>query len=43
LDFKRQALHAQRIGFLHPVTGGALTFECDIPSDMQRLLSELRI
>jgi 23S rRNA pseudouridine1911/1915/1917 synthase len=43
LDFKRQALHAQRLGFLHPVTGGALTFECDIPSDMQRLLSELRV
>lgn len=43
LEFDRQALHAQRIGFYHPVTGGALTFECDIPSDMQRLLSELRL
>ncbi len=43
LGFDRQALHAQRIGFYHPVTGGSLTFECAIPCDMQRLLSELRL
>lgn len=43
LEFERQALHAARLGFIHPVTGGALTFDSPIPSDMQRLLSYLRV
>lgn len=43
LEFERQALHAARLGFVHPVTGGALTFDSPIPSDMQRLLSCLRV
>lgn len=43
LSFERQALHAARLGFIHPVTGGALTFDSPIPSDMQRLLSCLRV
>ncbi len=43
LEFDRQALHAARLGFIHPVTGGALTFDSPIPSDMQRLLSCLRV
>ncbi len=43
LGFERQALHAARIGFLHPITGGSLTFESDIPSDIQQLLSALRV
>jgi 23S rRNA pseudouridine1911/1915/1917 synthase len=43
LAFERQALHAARLGFIHPVTGGALTFDSPIPSDMQRLLSCLRV
>lgn len=42
-DFRRQALHAQRLGFIHPVTG----FECDffspIPADMAELLDRLRV
>jgi 23S rRNA pseudouridine1911/1915/1917 synthase len=41
LDFKRQALHAARLGFTHPVTSQALAFESNIPPDMQGLLSEL--
>jgi 23S rRNA pseudouridine1911/1915/1917 synthase len=43
LNFKRQALHAARLGFIHPVTSAALCFESEIPQDMQDLFSELRI
>jgi len=43
LDFNRQALHAARLGFIHPITGGTLTFDSPIPSDMQQLLSYLRV
>ncbi len=43
LDFNRQALHAARLGFVHPITGGTLTFDSPIPSDMQQLLSYLRV
>lgn len=43
LEFARQALHAARLGFVHPITGGTLTFDSPIPSDMQQLLSYLRV
>jgi len=43
LGFERQALHAARLGFIHPITDGSLTFESPLPSDMQRLLSCLRV
>jgi 23S rRNA pseudouridine1911/1915/1917 synthase len=43
LGFRRQALHAAKLGFVHPVTGGTLTFLSPTPSDMQRLLSALRV
>ena len=33
---KRQALHATRLAFSHPVTGAAMQFECPLPGDMQR-------
>ena len=36
-DFRRQALHAAVLGFVHPVTKEELRFEADIPKDMQRL------
>ncbi|WP_373696386.1 RluA family pseudouridine synthase [Hyphobacterium marinum] len=36
-DFRRQALHAAALGFVHPVTGEALSFETPLPKDMQRL------
>lgn len=41
LDFPRQALHAARLGFLHPRTGAALTFTTPPPPDMQALLAAL--
>ena len=40
--FRRQALHAARLGFPHPVTGEALEFEAPLPDDMQDLLAALR-
>ncbi|MGD2134254.1 MAG: RluA family pseudouridine synthase [Maricaulaceae bacterium] len=40
-DFRRQALHASVLGFVHPVTGEALRFETDPPKDMQRLVKFL--
>jgi 23S rRNA pseudouridine1911/1915/1917 synthase len=34
---ERQALHAVRLGFKHPVTGGAMNLEAAMPEDMKRL------
>ena len=41
LGFKRQALHAAKLGFLHPVTSKTLSFESPIADDMQQLFSHL--
>lgn len=38
---ERQALHAAVLGFVHPVTGGALRFETPPPDDMRRLEAAL--
>lgn len=43
LQFSRQALHAARLGFIHPITSAALSFDSEIPSDMQLLFSGLRL
>lgn len=43
LNFKRQALHAARLGFIHPVTSAALCFESEIPPDMYELFTELTL
>ena len=40
--FPRQALHAATLGFVHPVTGGALEFAAELPDDMAQLLQDLR-
>lgn len=42
IDFPRQALHAERLGFSHPRTGVALEFHAPLPLDMQQLLDCLR-
>ncbi|MCC3862202.1 RluA family pseudouridine synthase [Pseudemcibacter aquimaris] len=39
--FKRQALHAYLIGFIHPITKEHLTFEREIPNDMKQLIQAL--
>ena len=38
-SFPRQALHAYRISFTHPVTGKRMKFTAPIPQDMSSLLS----
>ena len=38
----RQALHARRLGFTHPVTGDRLSFEAPAPPDFARALAALR-
>jgi 23S rRNA pseudouridine1911/1915/1917 synthase len=42
LGFDRQALHAESLGFVHPVTGGQLEFSATMPGDMYHLLLDLR-
>lgn len=39
--FRRQALHACRIGFRHPVSGESLEFRSPLPDDMVALLDAL--
>lgn len=41
IGFHRQALHAARLGFIHPVTSNALAFESEMPADMQELFTKL--
>ncbi|WP_375396139.1 RluA family pseudouridine synthase [uncultured Sphingomonas sp.] len=41
LNFHRQALHAARLGFIHPITSNALSFESAMPADMQELYDML--
>lgn len=42
-NFSRQALHAQSLGFIHPITGEKMFFEAEIPDDLKQLLNVLRI
>lgn len=41
-NFRRQALHAEMLGFVHPVTDKRLNFEVDFPSDIVNLITALR-
>ena len=40
-SFKRQALHAEKLGLLHPVTNEYMEWEQPMPDDMIRLLAAL--
>lgn len=40
--FPRQALHATRLGLVHPLTEEALEWEAPVPADMEALLALLR-
>ena len=40
--FRRQALHAQKLGLIHPETGEDMQFECPLPEDMLTLLAVLQ-
>jgi len=39
--FRRQALHAARLGLTHPVSGRELNFEAPLPADFAALLAAL--
>jgi 23S rRNA pseudouridine1911/1915/1917 synthase len=43
LSFHRQALHATKLGFTHPVTKDRLSFASPLPSDMQQLFKALQV
>lgn len=42
LKFPRQMLHAESLGFRHPVTGEELEFHSEIPEDMKEAIEMLR-
>ncbi len=41
-SFKRQALHAIKLGLLHPVTNEPMEWQIDLPADMRDLLEAMR-
>jgi 23S rRNA pseudouridine1911/1915/1917 synthase len=41
-DFPRQALHATRLGLVHPLTGLKVQWEVPLPDDMRDLIDMLR-
>lgn len=42
LPFPRQALHAQALGFIHPITGNVVHVEAVLPDDLTGLIAALR-
>jgi len=42
IPFPRQALHAERLGLIHPVTRESMQWECPLPPDFASLLAALR-
>jgi 23S rRNA pseudouridine1911/1915/1917 synthase len=42
IPFPRQALHAERLGLLHPRTGKPMSWQAEPPVDMQELIAALR-
>ena len=43
LGFARQALHAARLGFIHPITGENIVCDSPLPADMQQLFTRLDV
>jgi 23S rRNA pseudouridine1911/1915/1917 synthase len=41
-NFRRQALHAVRLGLIHPATGQAMEWQAELPADMKALLEAMR-
>jgi len=41
-SFKRQALHAYRLGLVHPASGVAMQWEAPVPEDLRTLLLSIR-
>ena len=43
LSFHRQALHAIRLGLIHPLSGEAMEWSIDLPDDIKALLEIIRL
>lgn len=41
-QFKRQALHAVRLGLIHPASGEPMEWQAELPEDMKALLEAMR-
>ena len=41
-EFARQALHARRLGLVHPLTGKAMLWKSNVPEDMAELIATAR-
>ncbi|MBF0329601.1 MAG: RluA family pseudouridine synthase [Nitrospirae bacterium] len=41
IDFPRQMLHAETLGFIHPITGEYLEFNADMPEDILSCIDKL--
>lgn len=41
VTFPRQMLHAEMLGFLHPVTGAYIEFSTPLPPDMEECIAKL--
>jgi len=41
--FPRQALHARRLGLVHPVTGKSMLWKSELPEDMDELIATARM
>ena len=42
-SFKRQALHAYRLGLVHPASAAPMQWEAPVPADMRELLHQLKV
>ena len=42
ISFPRQALHARRLAFAHPLDERRLEFDAPVPEDMAQLIARLR-
>jgi 23S rRNA pseudouridine1911/1915/1917 synthase len=42
-NFKRQALHAKELSFIHPESGQEVNFESDLPDDLADLIRQLQM
>lgn len=40
IKFRRVALHAADLGFIHPLTGRTMSFHSELPADMQEFLKQ---
>ena len=41
-SFRRQALHAARLGVTHPLRGEEISWQCELPDDMANLVKVLQ-